>query len=110
MSRRDGAITLSLTVSPSGTLGWQMTFTRAARCPGHSSSCSRGSARFAAGRRPSGAGTFTLTVHPSPAALKLLRDHHSLRVQALLTLTTTFGTVLHTGATILVRTVSAVRG
>ncbi len=103
VSRRDGAITLSLTVSPSGTLGWQMTFTRTTRCSRRTSSCARGPARFAAGRRPSSAGTFTLTVHPSPAALKLLRDHRALRVQALLALTTSSGTVAHVHSTILVR-------
>ena len=107
VSRRNGAITLSLTVSPGGTVGWRMTFTRAMRCPLHAFSCARGHARFAAGQRPSGAGTVTVTVYPSQAALKLLRDRHALHVQALLTLTTASGTVLHTRSTILVRAVSS---
>ena len=107
VSRRDGAITLSLAVSPGGTVGWQMSFTRATRCPDHDSACAHRSVRFGSGQSPSAAGTFRLTVHPSPAALKLLRDHRALHVRAVVTLRTVSGTVLHIDSTILVRAVSS---
>ena len=107
VSRHDGAITLSLTVSPGGTVRWQMTFTRTTRCPLHASRCARGPVRFASGQRPTGAGTLRLTVRPSPAALKLLRDRRVLHVRALVMLTTASGTVLRVRSTILVRGVSS---
>ena len=107
VTRRDGAITLSITASAGGTVRWQLTFTRTAHCSPHSPSCARRRGHFASGLRTASAGTFELTVHPSATALKLLRDHRPLHVQALVTLTTASGTVLRVRSTILVRAVSS---
>ena len=49
VTRRDGAITLSITASAGGTVRWQLTFTRTAQCPPHSSSCARRRGHFASG-------------------------------------------------------------
>ena len=74
--------------------------------PPHTTSCARracASPREHAGGR----GHLQLTVHPSRAALKLLRDRHTLHVQALITVTTASGTVVRLRVTVLVRPVSS---
>ena len=106
ISRRDGTITLLLGVRPGGTVRWKVTFTRTTRCPAHARSCADQVVRFAAGSRVVPAGGLTLTLHPSAAALRLLRDRRTLHVHALVTLTTTSGTLARVRATLVVRLAS----
>jgi Subtilase family len=93
LSRRDGTVRLSLAIRADGTLRWLTTFTRARRCPPHVSRCAGRIVRFAWGSRAIVAGTFTLSLHPSPAALRILRHQHALRVHTLVTLTTASGSI-----------------
>ncbi len=103
VSRHDGAITLSLAASSGGIARWLMTFTRARRCPLHAPSCAPLIVRFGSGSKPVLAGDFRLTVHPSPAALRLLRSGRALHVQVLVTLTPASRPVVRVGTTIPVR-------
>ena len=98
-----GRSPFSLTVSPGGTLRWQMTFTRTTRCPPHTPSCARRARALRRGSEPAAAGTFSSRSTRAAAALKLLRDRRTLHVQALVTLTTASGTVARVRATVLVR-------
>ncbi|MGO9489720.1 MAG: S8 family serine peptidase [Solirubrobacteraceae bacterium] len=102
ISRRDGAITLSLALSPGGKVRWLMTFGLAGKCRPHAA-CARRIVTFASGSRTVAAGGLKLILRPRPAALRVLHERRPLRVHALLTLTTSSGTVRVLRSTIVVR-------
>ncbi len=88
-SSRSGAITLTLSVSPGGTLRWSATFSRATRCRG--GRCTLQLIRYAAGRETVGAGQVVLTLHPSAAARRALRTRHVVHVRVQLEVITAAG-------------------
>lgn len=103
ISRRDAAITLSLVAAPGGTLRWLLTFSRSAKCPVGASPCAHRIVLFGSGSMSVAAGTLRLTMHPNAAARRALRRRHTLRVHALLTLTTASGGIARVRSTVLLR-------